>query len=285
MNELILRSLASTGVYGDQWLTRSELRQVNQWIKTYEYPLFLQLHGDDENGEETGFHLVQNDGADTQYFGRNLINTVADGIYHIGFQIDNENFENEDGDTNASLSDVSAWLNYFLGNRRVTFATWNADVFIGNQESEQVVAYGGNDSIEGGGGNDLLDGSWGLDTLRGGAGNDILDGSFDNDLLDGGQDSDTYLVSGTHAGGWSSFYGFDTYADSGTTGNDRIVAEGVGPVDIGFNSFSTASGIEQIINSTRALMVAQATLRSGCWVTGRPTPLIFPASLSLVPTF
>lgn len=87
LNQLILRALAGTGVNADQWLTRSDLRVVNQWINTYEYPLFVQLHGDDENGEETGFHLVQNDGANTQYFGKNLVNTVADGIYHIGFQI------------------------------------------------------------------------------------------------------------------------------------------------------------------------------------------------------
>ncbi|MFN9243266.1 MAG: bluetail domain-containing putative surface protein [Cyanobacteriota bacterium] len=250
LNQLILRALAATGVYGDQWLTRSELRKVNQWIKTYDYPLFLNLHGDDENGEETGFHLVQNDGAETQYFGKNLVNTVADGIYHIGFLIDGENFQNEDGDTNASLSDVSAWLNYFLGSRRVTFGTDGAENFVGNQESEQVLAYGGNDAIDGAGGNDLLDGSWGNDTLLGGAGEDILDGAFDNDLLDGGQDSDTYLVSGTKNGGWSSFNGFDIYADSGTSGTDRILAEGVGPVDIGVSTFLASNGIEEIVNGT-----------------------------------
>ena len=45
------------------------------------------LHGDDEDGEETGFHLVQNDGAKTRLFGdENAIDTVADGIYHLGFQ-------------------------------------------------------------------------------------------------------------------------------------------------------------------------------------------------------
>ena len=250
LNQLILRAIQSTGVYTDQWLTRSDLRTINQWIKTYEYPLFVQLHGDDENGEETGFHLVQNDGADTQYFGKNLVNTVADGIYHIGFRIDAENFQNEDGDTNASLSDVSGWLNYFLGNRRVTFGTSSADTFVGNAESEQVVAYGGNDSIDGAAGNDLLEGSWGNDTLLGGEGNDILDGSFDNDLLDGGLDSDTYLVSGTKNGGWSSFNGFDTYADTGATGIDRILAEGVGSVDIGFSSFGPGNGIEEIVNNT-----------------------------------
>ncbi|MEB3333833.1 MAG: hypothetical protein VKP70_02490, partial [Cyanobacteriota bacterium] len=235
LNNLILRAIAGTGVYDDAWVTRSDLLSINQWIRAYEYPLFVQLHGDDENGEETGFHLVQNDGGDSQYFGNNFINTVADGIYHIGFAIRGDNFENEDGDLNASLSDVSAWLNYFLGSRRVTFATWNADVFIGNDEGEQVVAYGGNDSIQGAGGNDLLDGGWGCDSLLGGEGNDILQGSYDNDFLDGGQGSDRYEVSGAGPdwvnGVPYTFQGYDTYSDTGASGeSDRLVAIGSGPV-------------------------------------------------------
>jgi hypothetical protein len=250
LNELILLAVSQTGVFGDQWLSRSDLRTVNKWIRDYDYPLFLALHGDDENGEETGFHLVQNDGADTQYFGKNLVNTVADGLYHIGFNIDGNNFQNEDGNNNASLDDVSAWLNYFIGQRRVTFGTGSADVFVGNAESEQVVANNGNDSIDGAAGDDLLIGGWGKDKLLGGLGNDILDGSFDDDWLDGGQDSDTYLVSGTNAGGWNSFNGFDTYADRGDLGSDRVLAEGIGPVDLGLRGFGPGSGIETIINAT-----------------------------------
>lgn len=56
---------------------------------------------------------MQNDGANTNYFGKNLVNTVANGIYHFGFQIQGNNFLNEDGNANAALSDVGNWLNYF----------------------------------------------------------------------------------------------------------------------------------------------------------------------------
>ncbi|MBK7119657.1 MAG: hypothetical protein IPH64_12020 [Comamonadaceae bacterium] len=63
--------------------------------------------------------------------------------------------------------------------------------------------------------------------------------------MNGGNGSDTYLVSGNQAGGWSSFAGFDTYADTGAAGTDRIVATGV-DVDIGLRSFSATSGIEVI---------------------------------------
>ena len=73
------------------------------------------LHGDDENGEETGFHLVQNDGAKTRLFGDdNAIDTVADGIYHLGFKISGTQLLNEDGNANAQLEDVAFWLNELL---------------------------------------------------------------------------------------------------------------------------------------------------------------------------
>ena len=44
----------------------------------------------------------------------NAINTVADGIYHMGFEIVCDRFLNEDGNRNASLEDVAFWLNELL---------------------------------------------------------------------------------------------------------------------------------------------------------------------------
>ena len=68
-----------------------------------------------------------------------------------------------------------------------------------------------------------------------------------DDTLDGGEGSDTYRVTGTQAGGWNVFNGFDNYADKGASGTDRIVAVGSGDVDIGLKNFSAASsGIESI---------------------------------------
>ncbi|MFM7313652.1 MAG: hypothetical protein ACKO0M_10880, partial [Cyanobium sp.] len=256
LNQLLLEAVDATGVQGDGWLSRQDLREINRWIRANRYDAFVLLHGDDENGSETGFHLIQNDGGSTQFFGQNLVNTVADGIYHYGFEIRGENFLNEDGDNNQTLSDVSGWLNYFLSDRRLTVGTSDADTVQGNDEADQVLARSGNDVVNGLGGADLLDGGWGKDTLRGGAGSDILDGGFDGDLLDGGEESDTYLVSGADpdSSDWAtySFQGYDTYSDSGTGGTDVIRAEGFGAVDIGLRHFSAASGIEQIRNATDA---------------------------------
>ncbi|MEB3260327.1 MAG: bluetail domain-containing putative surface protein [Cyanobacteriota bacterium] len=254
LNRLFLEALRDTLCECDGWISRYDLRVINRWVREYRYEEFVLGHGDDEDGEETGFHLIQNDGASTNFFGRNLVDTVADGIYHYGFEIRGENFLNEDGNNNQSLSDVSGWLNYFLFDTRLTLGQWHDDVLLGNEEADQILGYGGNDVLDGQGGADLLDGGWGNDSLLGGAGADQLDGGFNDDWLDGGEDGDTYLVSGAdpdwREGVPYTFNGFDIYADSGTTGIDVILAEGFEATDIGFLEFSPASGIEKIINAT-----------------------------------
>jgi hypothetical protein len=44
-------------------------------------------------------------------FGKNAVNTVFDGIYHLGFLTTDKNrLKNEDGNGNASFKDVALWL-------------------------------------------------------------------------------------------------------------------------------------------------------------------------------
>ena len=61
---------------------------LNAWIQSNYGDKWTVLHGDDESYEETGFHLVQNDGATTYLYGtQNAVNTVADGIctFRVGY--------------------------------------------------------------------------------------------------------------------------------------------------------------------------------------------------------
>jgi hypothetical protein len=121
LNQLILAGLASlsAGTGSDpNRIEVSEVLAINAWIRKDQSRLntFLVLHGDDEDGVETGFHLVQNDNANTTQFGRNLVDTFLDRIYHIGFEIGADGrFRNEDGNANARVTDVADWLNYYLG--------------------------------------------------------------------------------------------------------------------------------------------------------------------------
>ncbi len=121
-------------------------------------------------------------------------------------------------------------------------------VITGTLQSEIIFAFGGNDVVYAGDGNDSIDGSWGNDFLGGQNGDDTLVGGVGNDTLDGGEGSDTYIVTGNSAIGMQ---GYETYKDTGIGGTDRILAQGVGNVDIGVFNFSPASGIE-IVDGTGA---------------------------------
>ena len=46
--------------------------------------------------------------------GHNAVNTVADGIDHLGFAIDCDRRQNEDGNNNVSLERVAYWLDELL---------------------------------------------------------------------------------------------------------------------------------------------------------------------------
>ncbi len=63
MNGLIVEAIKATGVANDHMLNAADLRDVNAYLRANYAAKWVTLHGDDEDSAETGFHLVQNDGA------------------------------------------------------------------------------------------------------------------------------------------------------------------------------------------------------------------------------
>lgn len=115
MNQLIIDAIIETGVANDGTINTADTRELNDYLYENYNDIWLVLHGDDEGDEETGFHLVQNDGAKTRIFRKNAINRVADSIYHLGFESNRKNrLLNEDGDKNASYRRVGEWLDALL---------------------------------------------------------------------------------------------------------------------------------------------------------------------------
>jgi Ca2+-binding RTX toxin-like protein len=237
--DLIIRdAINATGVARDGDISVADVIRLNAWIRADAGRLadWTRLHGDDENGVATGFHLIQNDGGTTQFRGQNFVNTVLDGIYHLGFAIENGRFQNEDGDQNATLADVANWLNAFaLGNHNVNgtagndvinsgtssaiFADFDNEIFRAGAGDDTVNAGAGNDVAYGGTGNDVLNGQAGNDTLYGEEGNDTLNGGDGNDQLHGGAGNDV-LDGG--AGNDDLFGGAGADSLSGGIGNDVI---------------------------------------------------------------
>jgi len=116
LNRLIAEGLRAINALDKRVLLAADIVALNAWFRDQNHPerleLFLELHGDDENGTETGFHTIQNDGGNRRFDGRALIDTVLDGLYHIGFPLsaDGTRLTNEDGNDNATLTDVARWL-------------------------------------------------------------------------------------------------------------------------------------------------------------------------------
>ncbi|MCH9740730.1 MAG: hypothetical protein K0U38_07830, partial [Epsilonproteobacteria bacterium] len=115
MNELIVEAIKTTGAANDDYISIDEVKAMNEYLVTNYATQWAELHGDDEDGEETGYHRVQNDGARGIGYNRNIINNLADGIYHLGFETNNANrLLNEDGNKNVSFANVAYWLNKSL---------------------------------------------------------------------------------------------------------------------------------------------------------------------------
>ena len=142
MNALILDKIVATGIANDGIISKFDVVDLNAAIRADADALrrFVNLHGDDEDDAETGFHLVQNDGAVTQLFGRNAVNSIADSIYHIGFEIAKGRFVNEDGDANAHVSEVADWLEGLLAADLAAGRLRNPDLLPGNVDTEALLA-------------------------------------------------------------------------------------------------------------------------------------------------
>ena len=247
LNKIIVSLVGQANAGADGWITPEEVRQMNGLIRSNATLLkqWTDLHGDDEDGTSWGFHLVQNNGAATNFFDRNLVDTVADGIYHLGFEIQDGRFLNEDGNPNATVSDVTTWLNFFYEQAVIVAGDGDANDVHGDGRNEQINAGGGDDTVAAGAGNDLVFGSWGNDALSGEDGNDLIYGGSGNDSQSGGAGNDVFRVTGNRDNG---FEGYDVF--DGGTGQDRIAAYG-DKVDIGLAAFGPANGIE-IIDATGA---------------------------------
>lgn len=130
MNHLLVEAIRATGAANNGEIGVADLRNINAYLRDNHLAEWTALHGDDETGEETGFHLVQADGAITDLFGFNAVNRVADSIYHLGFVVSNGRLVNEDGNLNAPLSAVSYWLNQLLATDLAGDALDNPEVSV-----------------------------------------------------------------------------------------------------------------------------------------------------------
>ena len=252
--------LADDGIF-----TASDMLALNGWVRADagRLALFTALHGTDAGGTETGFHLVRGDGGVSTYLGANLIDTIADGIYHFGFAVVNNHFLNENGNRNASIGDVASWLNHIYFGLADFEGTDGADKITGTDAAETFHSGDGNDTLVGQGadlwgeaGNDLLiarsfGGSGGM--LTGGAGADtfraelVLDADASliaahlqaNGMVDwAGVAADPAAASGA----WLVGLGRVTVTDFSHADGDHIELSGAGVCVMGLSAWTMSDG-------------------------------------------
>jgi hypothetical protein len=115
LNELLLEAISATNTAEGGSFSKQDAKDINTYLVDDNARRWAMIHGDDEENKEWGYHKVQNDGAKTRLYGKNAINQVFDGIYHLGFKTPYKNrLVNEDGDKNASFKNVALWLNGLL---------------------------------------------------------------------------------------------------------------------------------------------------------------------------
>lgn len=259
INHIIVDAINATGALDDGHLTVAETYELSAWIHANRQAEFVAAHGDDENGVETGFHLIQGDGGASYLLGEEAVNTVMDGIYHIGFDTAGDRFVNEDGNANARVETVTYWLNELLGTTPLPPPGSGTAPLVGSASQPSVTVTSGlnvmlapdalnltlagnamngagnsaNNKLVGNSESNALEGGAGDDTLQGGNGNDILIGGTGNDTMYGGAGDDQYWV--------------DSAGD--------IVREGIGPLDgidtvmitgTAISSYTLASGVDNV---------------------------------------
>jgi len=114
MAKIMLEAIKATGVADDNKLDVMDMVDLNHWIIANKQVEWGVLHGNDTGAFESGLHYAQGDGGRDYIYGDLSVDTVADGIYHIGFAISGDRFENEDGNANQRISDTSDWISLLL---------------------------------------------------------------------------------------------------------------------------------------------------------------------------
>lgn len=235
LNHIIVDAINATAAMDDGHLTVAETYDLSAWIRANRSAEFIAAHGNDENMVETGFHLIQGDHGASYLLGDSAIDTVMDGIYHIGFDTKWDRFLNEDGNANARVETVTYWLNELLGTTPLPPPGPGTAPLVGSASQPNVTVTTGLNSRlaadavnltlagnamngSGNAANNKIVGNSESNALEGGAGDDTLQGGNGNDVLIGGTGKDTML-----GGAGDDQYWVDSAGD--------VVREGIGPLD------------------------------------------------------
>ncbi|WP_340108934.1 hypothetical protein [Pikeienuella sp. HZG-20] len=103
MNQMIVEAIDTLGLADDGKISSDDVKEISSHIQASDARAdqFEFLYGEDKNGVETGFQLVLGDGGTDKMFGRHAVNTAADVVFHVGFEVESNRFHDADGDLSS----------------------------------------------------------------------------------------------------------------------------------------------------------------------------------------
>ena len=86
LNKILAEAIDETGVNEDKIITRSDIIAMSDYIQADPGMVvsFTAFHGND-SGNESGYHLLDNEGAQQTFRGLNVVDVVVDSVFFIGF--------------------------------------------------------------------------------------------------------------------------------------------------------------------------------------------------------
>jgi len=115
MNEILIEAIIQTGVANDKNISTADVREINDYIFNNYNEEWITLHGEDNDGQKSGFHKIVDSGAKTRLYEKNAVNRVFNGIYHLGLNKEIENrLLDEKGEKDVTVKNVAIWLDDLL---------------------------------------------------------------------------------------------------------------------------------------------------------------------------
>ena len=111
MNDIITDAIGTLGLADDGAITGRDVEQISDHIRGNDalHEEFMRLYGS-SNAAETGFQMVQDNGGVEKLFGKWAVNHVADAVYHVGFETEQNMFVDGNGNVSYSVKRVAEWI-------------------------------------------------------------------------------------------------------------------------------------------------------------------------------
>ena len=259
LNKLLATAIDETGVNEDGAISKADIVAIADYIQADSAMLvsFTAYHGT-ETGTESGFHLLETEGAKRTFRGLNVVDTVIDSIYLIGFGYSGDFLLDQNGSPSTAMTLVAGWLNYFLNGENRVYGTGGDDYLTSGEYSlaladaanETFDAGVGNDQIYAGAGDDIINAGVGNDQIYAGAGDDIINAGLGDDRASGGLGRDT-IYGGLGADQLFGEDGNDKISgDEGDDGLNGGMGNDVATGGSGNDSISGNEGSDKLIGGT-----------------------------------